>query len=54
MAWTIGIAIAIILILAGGIFMSFLTQYRQAEPADKYWKSLYHIHNPPEKDEEDK
>jgi len=46
--WTVfWIGLAALLIFEFiGIFISVLTQYRQAESAEKYWKSLHHIHNP--------
>ncbi len=51
--WTIfwvTLAVTILLLEIIAIYLSFLTQYRQAEPAEKNWKSLYYIHNPEMKD----
>lgn len=51
MSWTIFwvITAAIVLFLeVTAISISLVEQHYQAEPAEKHWKSLYHIHNPPE------
>ena len=50
MSWTIGITIALILLIVAMIGISFMTIYRQNEPAGTYSKKLTYLHNPPEKD----